>query len=297
MKKLLVFCALLPLSASLHAIEVSVEACVSAVVTEESSPGVYQGFPEECISFSQDFFYDRDDGTWTVKRSVTNSETRKFFWGYCTNPDVEESFVVEHRLRYDITEGINDDGKVSASVSYSLFPDVVTQGSGTLVEIHSGSSGGSGGDSFCADGFSELTVTLSATSASNPSIFASDSDVNGIYFSPANPGHGFQFMAHEMGFIAFYYGHSSDGERLWLASENLENKLWPYTEYTLRMYEVAEGVFGQPQLPETEWGTATILFYDCANAQVRLDGLDGSISVALEKIVGLRHGGCIKPSW
>ena len=45
----------------------------------------------------------------------------------------------------------------------------------------------------------------------------------------------------------------------------------------LGFYEVTDGVFGAPVLPESYWGTITITLSDCDTGRVEFDGLDGLV--------------------
>jgi len=59
------------------------------------------------------------------------------------------------------------------------------------------------------------------------------------------------------------------------------------------MYEVAQGTFGAPAPgAETVWGTMTLTLVDCDHGYVVLDGVDGRISINLERLVGLPISSC-----
>ena len=109
---------------------------------------------------------------------------------------------------------------------------------------------------------------------------------------PWNTGHGFDFIAHDQGFTVYYYGHTADGERLWLISETITTNLVYRQPYDLPMFEVSNGVFGQPEFPASEWGTITITLYDCDNGHADFDGKDGQLSMGLVRLVRLGDSSC-----
>lgn len=118
--------------------------------------------------------------------------------------------------------------------------------------------------------------------------------LNGIFYDPANPGHGFDFKMHEYGFTIFYYGHTSSGQRLWLISDPHTEEVRFGEPFVLSMYEVVNGGFGNPQPPETFWGTLTVTVNDCDSGKATIDGLDGLISVDFTRLVGLEDTTCAR---
>jgi len=118
-------------------------------------------------------------------------------------------------------------------------------------------------------------------------VLSRDVGLNGQFYDPDNPGHGFDFNVHELGFTIYYYGHTSTGERLWLVSELFTGDLQFGVPYQLEMFEVVEGVFGQPVPPETSWGTITINMADCDSGHASFNGFDGNLEMDLVRIIGL----------
>jgi hypothetical protein len=107
-----------------------------------------------------------------------------------------------------------------------------------------------------------------------PGTLSNHLGMNGAFYDPNNPGHGFNFVMHELGLAVYYFGHTVSGERLWLVSENFEHDLDFNTLIELEMFEVISGTFGHPQLPETTWGTIIIELADCHTGHASFDGLD-----------------------
>ena len=118
-------------------------------------------------------------------------------------------------------------------------------------------------------------------------VLSRDVGLNGQFYDINNPGHGFDFNVHALGFTMYYYGHTSTGERLWLVSEVITDDLQFDVNYELEMFEITAGVFGNPVPPETSWGTITINMEDCDNGHASLDGLDGVLEMDLVRLIGL----------
>ncbi len=110
--------------------------------------------------------------------------------------------------------------------------------------------------------------------------------LNGLFYDPANSGHGFDINVHESGVTVFYYGHTSGGERLWLISDLHTADFEFDVPYQLEMYEVTDGIFGRPVEPATFWGTITINLTDCDSGYASFSGIDGHIEMDLERLAG-----------
>jgi len=130
--------------------------------------------------------------------------------------------------------------------------------------------------------FDDLTVGLEfedVIQTPPPSVLANQLGMNGLFYDPNNPGHGFNFVMHQLGLTVYYYGHSANGEKLWLISENFEGDLKFETPIELDMFLVSSGTFGQPRLPVTSWGTITINLADCDTGHASFNGLDGALGM------------------
>ena len=110
---------------------------------------------------------------------------------------------------------------------------------------------------------------------------------NGVFYDVNNPGHGFDFNVHEMGFTVFYYGHTINGERLWLHSELFKGDLEFGVPHELEMFEGIDGVFGNPAVPVTFWGTITINLADCDSGHASFNGLDGNLEMDFTRLTSL----------
>jgi len=120
--------------------------------------------------------------------------------------------------------------------------------------------------------------------------------VNGLFYDPNKPGHGFDFNQTEFGLMTYYYGHTRDGERLWLISDLFTDAVDYEVPVTLNMFEVVNGVFGDPNQSETKWGTVTFSLTDCDHGIAVLNGIDGSFSMDFVRLAGLAGMECNQTS-
>lgn len=141
-------------------------------------------------------------------------------------------------------------------------------------------------DLLVGPGFSDVLVAPPAGSLVN------DPGVNGLFYDPNNPGHGFNFVAHDLGLTVYYYGHTATGERLWLVSEMHEEDLEFNVPFELEMAEVVAGGFGLPQLPPTSWGTITFNLADCDTGHASFSGVDGAMEMDLIRLTAIPGISC-----
>jgi len=123
-------------------------------------------------------------------------------------------------------------------------------------------------------------------------VLSRDVGMNGQFYDANNPGHGFDFNVHDLGFTAFYYGHTSNGERLWLVSEVFTGDLKFDIPYELKMFEIVNGAFGLPASPEMSWGTITITLVNCNSGHASFSGLDGDLEMDLVRLARIRGIDC-----
>ena len=134
--------------------------------------------------------------------------------------------------------------------------------------------------------------------AYDPSLYGGESvlgnqlAVNGLFYDPSDPGHGFDFNMTEYGLIIYYYGHTDDGERLWLISSSFTDPVEYNSPVTLTMFEVSNGTFNNPSPLETSWGSLTITMTDCDNGVAVLDGVDGQFEMNFSRGAGLKDISC-----
>ena len=87
--------------------------------------------------------------------------------------------------------------------------------------------------------------------------------MSGLVYDPDNSGHGFDINVLDEGLVIYYYGHTSERERLWLISGLHTEAVLFNSPIELNMYEITDGSFGVPNPPSTEWGTLTLELIDC----------------------------------
>jgi hypothetical protein len=111
--------------------------------------------------------------------------------------------------------------------------------------------------------------------------------LNGLFFDSSNSGHGFDFNFFDEGVIVYYYGHTTEGERLWLISDVYPAEFELEVPFELDMYEVATGTFGSPNMPPDYWGTITITMTECDAGHASINGADGSLEMNFSRLAGL----------
>ena len=97
---------------------------------------------------------------------------------------------------------------------------------------------------------------------------------------------------HETGLTILYYGHTPSGERLWLISDTNTGDLEFGIPLQLNLFEVIDGDFGRPWPPETWWGGATILPFDCDTGLASLAGRDGGFAMEYVRLTGIPGTTC-----
>lgn len=138
----------------------------------------------------------------------------------------------------------------------------------------------------------EIYNSASLPTATRTGPIVNQDALNGIYFDSSLPGHGFDFKKHQYGLTVFYYGHTYEGQRLWLISDLYSDFVRFGEQVTLQMNQVVDGTFGNPQQNETQWGTLTFQLSDCDSGTALLNGNDGDLQVDFVRLVGLEDVDC-----
>lgn len=135
--------------------------------------------------------------------------------------------------------------------------------------------------------------SLEAILDGDPSSDYNPIGLNGLFYDPANSGHGFDFNMHDAGFIVYYYGHTINGERLWLISEVFLEKIELGAPFKLKMFEIPDGLFGAPVFDTSSlWGEITITMVDCDSGSANFDGQDGVLEMSFVRLSGLAGINC-----
>lgn len=125
-----------------------------------------------------------------------------------------------------------------------------------------------------------------------PEKLSNDAGVNGLFYDPANSGHGFDVVRHEDGLVVYYYGHTASGERLWLISDNFQGDLDYNQPFEITLFEILNGTFGQPKAPVSTWGAITMEFSSCDSGRAVLNGIDGNIAFDFVRLAGIPGVSC-----
>jgi hypothetical protein len=289
-----VFLLIFIFSLSAHAAEVTLQACASAEVTSESSPGAIQlnsgvsGTNEACIDMNLKSPVAVDEFS-EVFFNRSEEQTRIFMWGGCNVSQIEVAYTIEFRWNYSIQISTEGDETATANISYDLAEQDYTEGSGSFVQAFNQSLPAQ----VCVDGFPfELTVSAQVSRENSGWRLRNDQGVNGLFYDPEKPGHGFDVNVNKEGITIFYYGHTSDGKRLWLISEPLTQDIEYYDSLVLDMFELTGGTFGDPVPVETKWGVLTFELFDCDSGYAVLEGVDGKVQMNLARLAGLSGGSC-----
>ncbi len=190
-----------------------------------------------------------------------------------------------------VTLWVDPENESSIPVIDSAPIDFLNRGGGMITSVSMRGEQMAGQPAF----FDNLRVGLSfedVTQSSPPQGFSNDMGGNGVFFDPNNSGHGLDFNVHASGLTAFYFGHTSTGERLWLISGLYTRDLEFDVPFELEMYEVTNGVFGSPMPPTTFWGTITVNFADCDTGHASFTGIDGNLELDFIRLIGLEGINC-----
>ncbi len=190
-----------------------------------------------------------------------------------------------------VTLWVNPVDESSSPVIDNVPVDFLNRGGGMITAVSIRGEQMAGQPAFFDDlmvgsEFADVIATPPTGSLTN------DLGVNGLFYDPNNPGHGFDFVAHASGLTVYYYGHTATGERLWLHSEMFEGDLEFNVPFELQMSEVVSGVFGQPQPPAAVWGIITISLADCDTGHASFNGLDGTLEMDLIRLTAMPGISC-----
>jgi sugar lactone lactonase YvrE len=130
--------------------------------------------------------------------------------------------------------------------------------------------------------------------------FLADTSANaaaysGLWYDQSKDGEGYNVISGKPGSVIYYYGSSSNGERLWLVSDLLTNNITDGTTVTGTMYDATGGDFYHPAPSATalrNWGTIEALFNDCDDGRFILTGADGNKTSDVVKLAGVGGAKC-----
>lgn len=126
------------------------------------------------------------------------------------------------------------------------------------------------------------------------------SDPSGTWYQPSLSGTGFVIMQYDNGTVIQYYGYDSDGKRLWLLSDTLDEAWVRGKTKTLTMYEGQADKktdFNTPPANSPgiiKWGKVEIRFDSCNKASAKLSGTDGEQIFSLVKLANPTNIYCLE---
>lgn len=126
------------------------------------------------------------------------------------------------------------------------------------------------------------------------------SNVTGVWYDPANDGFGFTFMQSNIGLSAIYYGYYNDGAPQWLlTTSTYENDIVKGETFTLPLNTSSDNNGATfTQAPTTassgteSWGSLSLTFTGCNSATAVLNGIDGTKTLQLVKLVNPKDFSC-----
>lgn len=123
----------------------------------------------------------------------------------------------------------------------------------------------------------------------------SSSDFSGLWFDLAMPGEVYTIYKTPVGWLAFFYGYSADGELLWLTSELVTLDQLVYGQaIEFPMLIGVPGTFSNPTHPSElqSYGLLSVIFDSCFTGEFTLDGPDGHKVSNILKLIGVEGTQC-----
>lgn len=127
------------------------------------------------------------------------------------------------------------------------------------------------------------------------SLTGSASDYSGLWYDPDLDGEGYIVYKTPFGWLIYFFGYSTTGELLWIASDlvTLENLIFGQP-IEFPMLISVPGTFDNPT-SSTElqpYGTLSVIFDSCTSGEFTLNGLDGEKVSNVIKLVGVEDTRC-----
>jgi len=248
--------------------------------------GAISGFSEQCISVTKLLEVEMSG----AYKRVSEDLPLHLAWGGCNTTGVDVNYTMEHSWRYSITTHADEGERASAHMTYEGQATYREDGSDSFTETYSEQIM----NNICIDAFPTLWVGFDMATGLDSYSLRRDEDARGLFFDEENPGHGFDFNFLESGFVLFYYGHTSDGQRLWLISETLVVDINTGQTVELELFEVPDGAFGLPDFSTlASWGLIRVTFNNCNSAYVVMEGADGTQQMDLVRLARESNADCL----
>ena len=130
-------------------------------------------------------------------------------------------------------------------------------------------------------------VNLVVSEGTGASEVGNDAGLSGFWYDPELDGEGYNVVIGDGFWYVYYYGWRSDGQRLWLAGDVMNDHILYERSYTFNLSIGEQGTFQNPDPTLKHWGEMTIIFHTCGTGQVRLQGDDGTKTANISKVNGI----------
>ena len=130
---------------------------------------------------------------------------------------------------------------------------------------------------------------------------AYSSELSGLWYDPVFNGEGFNVVAADVGIVVFFYGYSSNGDRLWLASETVTGEFRFGEDIHVPVFKAVKGEFDLPGSPGealVTYGLLSMNFGSLDSATFTINGFDGNkISRSTFLADSAAYGGAYSGLW
>lgn len=169
----------------------------------------------------------------------------------------------------------------------------------TVLTLNASASAATGAKSITVTGTAgslSHSVPVSLTVNAATPAFSIVPGITGSWYLPAQSGHGFNVeVLPNSGFLAFWYVYDNNGNNLWLVGQGT----YAGDTATMDLYEGSGGMFppnfDKTKIVRTKWGTMTLTFSDCNNANAQwtpvVPGYTSG-SMALQRLTGVQGVAC-----
>lgn len=110
--------------------------------------------------------------------------------------------------------------------------------------------------------------------------------LTGAWYDPETDGQGWNFVAAPEGVYGYFYGYGSEGDPLWLITEEVIDEIPRGESVTYTLLQGMGGSFEDPVDPSqlTRWGEVTLTFESCSEATAAISGTDGTATHQLKRL-------------
>lgn len=153
-----------------------------------------------------------------------------------------------------------------------------------------------------ADGKQEFDLVrlapVDGVECTDGTLASSVSAISGTWWEPATDGQGFNIQLTPFGLFGYFYGYSAavegemTGSPQWLISDLLPGSVTLGESYEIAMFSANSGTYSSPNPSLTGWGAMTLKFDSCETGSVKLSGVDGETTMALQILAPIAGLAC-----